>query len=1133
VNPKWLTFNWTHNDTNPAGSLKSFRLVVYKGTDPNLSSNYIVEPIMIPATETSAVVPVLVADQVTVFGAIQAVYVNGNESSWRTISGTIVVDPDTVSLKDAAGVTAIQASVNDIVSDDVLDTSEKAHFNLVYTTVTQEQTSVDAQATNFSGIVAVTTAKTSYDNAVTNLTAYVNALSPAFTDFTLNTPLGVGGGATMRTKFALVFSTREALLKAVADAQKALADAAQSGVIVPNPNFDQDMNSTWPNMTQIAAASAPAGCPTPFCGRAQARDQIAGPRFPVTPGAQIYYEAWIDTTQTTHTASFGLYFRDAANNLFMGVYGATAPAGSAWAKRSATLTVPAGAVSAHCFCQIEATSSFGSAYFTGLRVSEGIPAQTGVNTINDPDTLTTGEKPQIILDYNAVTGENADLVNKAGTYGVSHGTYDTAYSALLSYLSTLTSPTAWNSLSGTTALGTGNRVALWNPKWTAVKNAAADLRNAIAVGTAQNAISTAATDATNKANAAQLASQPHQVAWAYASKPALPDPAYPAGYYAITTDARTVQVSAAGTAWTDVLVATTGLFGQLFANQLTVANFDNLIPNPNSDQAPPAGGWPPGSFESAGLLVNPSYAHTGNSCRVVSDYTGNTVTKGIQVTPVIPCAVGDQFLGQFWAFSGSATGAAGLYISWRNASYSEVASTFLTTPLTGVYAKSSFIAQAPSGLGVIGFSVSIAGYSIRNQDVFFDDLYFRRMADANLIVDGTLQALVARVPLLYSLDMRSGSDASGYQAGTANSAPIGYRISAGGFTSTAIGGTTFTAQVELGYGVNFGGYQVGPLTARAMSAIGDNGQTGTSFRCWYRGSNDPGTLQGAPNIARFYVQSAWQNTSTGRFMLNFFLRPAAYTDNFDGMRYAKIEFWRGNTSSATKIMTSYCNLPDRLYYSTTDSDPGNASAASVYFENDTTSGILSGNDPRFFLFITIYNAAGPSASAWFVPPSALETDWTQQTSSPFSGGSSGGGGGGGINGGGTCPAPDVPLLMADGTEKPAGQIRVGDRVVAWDEAAGCECIEEVTFVERGENTVARLYLDNGQDGRFAMNHRFLTHHGEWTELQHLHAGEKLHGASVVCVQPLGFAEVVKITVNRVHTYITLGVVSHNVKALIT
>jgi hypothetical protein len=774
-----------------------------------------------------------------------------------------------------------------------------------------------------------------------------------------------------------------------------------------------------------------------------------------------------------------------------------------------------------------------SAPGTATASSTDLATGTSVAAINDPDTLTTGEKPQIILDYNAITGENADLVAKANSYGVDHSTYDTAYSALLSYLSTLTSPTAWNSLSGTTALGTGNRVALWNPKWTAVMNAAADLRNAIAVGTAQNAISTAATDATNKANAAQLASQPHQVAWAYASKPALPDPAYPAGYYAITTDARTVQVNPAGTAWTDVLVATTGLFGQLFAKNLAVANFDNLIPNPNSDQAPPTGGWPSGSFESAGLLVNPSYARTGNSCRVVSDYTGSTVTKGIQITPVIPCAVGDQFLGQFWASSGLATGAAGLYISWRDASYSEVASTLLTTPLTGVYTKSSFIAQAPSG--VIGFSVSIVGFSIRNQDVFFDDLYFRRMADANLIVDGTLQALVARVPLLYSLDMRSGSDASGYQAGTNSSAPVGFRISAMPFPTSYLGASGQDAtlvQMELGAGINIAGYKLSGLTTRAMSAIGDNGQTGTSFRCFYRGSNDSGTNGGRPNISRITVTPTFYQTASpyiGRLDLK--LAPSSYTDNLDGLSYAKIELFSQSAAGTSAALTTrgvyYCPLPDRIYSNpTSDSDAGNISYATQVIAESALTGVPACK-------VTLYGVAGSSdthcfysASGWTLGTALTDngTAWPSGMS-----GASGGGTGGGTGGGGLCPAPDVPLLMADGTEKPAGQIRIGDRVVAWDEAAGCECIEEVTFVERGENTVARLYLDNGQDGRFAINHRFLTHHGEWTELQHLHSGEKLHGASVVSIQPLGSAEVVKITVNRVHTYITLGVVSHNLK----
>jgi hypothetical protein len=778
---------------------------------------------------------------------------------------------------------------------------------------------------------------------------------------------------------------------------------------------------------------------------------------------------------------------------------------------------------------MEAWSSFGSAYFTGLRVSEGIPAQTGVNTINDPDTLTVGEKPQIILDYNAITGENADLVNKAGTYGVSHSTYDTAYSALLSYLSTLTSPTAWNSLSGTTALGTGNRVALWNPKWTAVKNAAADLRNAIAVGTAQNAISTAATDATNKANAAQLASQPHQVAWAYASKPVLPNALYPAGYYAITTDARTVQVNAAGTAWTDVLVAATGLFGKLFANQLVVSNFDNLIPNPNGEISDP----PAGSYEGV-CLWNLGAGYTTIApygwARYIDHLNGSYFTIA-----EVSVAENDQYFFQclgWYANPGSCNLRVVLQTQnadgssyqnfWTNsctAGATEILKTSLTVPAGHV----KIIVMLAIDAGTTG-----AGY--------FNRFYLRRMADASMIVDGTLQALVARVPLLYSLDMRSGSDASGYQAGTNSSAPVGYRISATPFPTYYLGASGQDAtlvQMELGAGINIAGYKLSGLTARSMSAIGDNVQTGNSFRCFYRGSNDPGTNGGRPNISRLTVTPTLFQTAspyTGRLDLK--LAPSSYTDNLDGLSYAKIELFSQSAAGTTATLTTkgiyYCPLPDRIYYNpTSDSDAGNASYVTQVIAESALTGVPACK-------VTLYGVSGSSdthcfysASGWTIGTALTDngTAWPSGIT-----GASGGGTGGGTGGGGACPAPDVPLLMSDGTEKPAGQIRVGDRVVAWDEAAGCECIEEVTFVERGENTVARLYLDNGQDGRFAINHRFLTHHGEWTELQHLHSGEKLHGASVVSIQPLGSAEVVKITVNRVHTYITLGVVSHNMKA---
>jgi hypothetical protein len=647
------------------------------------------------------------------------------------------------------------------------------------------------------------------------------------------------------------------------------------------------------------------------------------------------------------------------------------------------------------------------------------------------------------------------------------------------------------------------------------------------VGTAQNAISTAATDATNKANAAQLASQPHQVAWAYASKPALPNALYPAGYYAITTDARTVQVNAAGTAWTDVLVAATGLFGQLVSSQLTVVNLDNLIPNGTSDQTPPPGGWPAGSLEAVWLDHSGVNAYSGNYARAVYHTNGNYDSTNLAS---IPCGPGDKYYIECMAKS-QASGIQIINCYFLDAANNIVGWGAPAGAASTTYAKASCTGTAPAGavLMVIYIEVNTpqpSGW------YWFDNLYARRMADASLIVDGTLQALVARVPLLYSLDMRSGSDASGYTAGTATTPPIGYRISANGFTSTLLGGATFTAQVELGSGVNLGGYQIGPLTARAMSAIGDNGQASMSFRCFYRGSNDPGTNGGRPNISRLTVTPTFYQTGSpyiGRLDLK--LAPNSYTDNLDGLSYAKIELFSQSVVGTTGTLTTrgvyYCPLPDRIYYNpTSDSDAGNTSYATQVIAESALTGVPACK-------VTLYGVAGSSdthcfysASGWTIGTALTDngTAWPSGMS-----GASGGGTGGGTGGGGTCPAPDVPLLMADGTEKPAGQIRVGDRVVAWDEAAGCECIEEVTFVERGENTVARLYLDNGQDGRFAMNHRFLTHHGEWTELQHLHHGEKLHGASVICVQPLGFAEVVKITVNRVHTYITLGVVSHNLK----
>ena len=130
-----------------------------------------------------------------------------------------------------------------------------------------------------------------------------------------------------------------------------------------------------------------------------------------------------------------------------------------------------------------------------------------------------------------------------------------------------------------------------------------------------------------------------------------------------------------------------------------------------------------------------------------------------------------------------------------------------------------------------------------------------------------------------------------------------------------------------------------------------------------------------------------------------------------------------------------------------------------------------------------------------------------------------------------CPAPEVPLTMADGSEKLAGDIVVGDVVKAWDEENGKFVNKRITYHSIEENQRMFVRLSSGRNGEFAANHRFLTDDGFWKELRHMPWGQLLHGGEFLVETKLtNRGPVVAMIVEDVHTYVTLGVISHNTKA---
>ncbi|WP_257306310.1 hypothetical protein [Geothrix campi] len=329
---------------------------------------------------------------------------------------------------------------------------------------------------------------------------------------------------------------------------------------------------------------------------------------------------------------------------------------------------------------------------------------------------------------------------------------------------------------------------------------------------------------------------------------------------------------------------------------------------------------------------------------------------------------------------------------------------------------------------------------------------------------------------------------------------------------------------------------------RAANALKNLLGTGTTAdRAFYVGNCDPNTLGGAPKISCLTItRRRWDTTlKIGRLELSLTPSGAPTTDNLDGMRPAKIVWYRqsipGTTATLTLLDTTYPSMHDRLFANTTDSNAANT----VTTTTTLIDGGISTGCPA--CLVTLYNAFGPSETHCFYAAtgngdgSAL-VDNGQTWPAGITGGSGGGAGGGG-GGGGSCPAPWVLVDVIEAgveTRKRADALVAGDLVVTYHAGTstrGRWPIKAVSTVEGQERW--DVTFEDGLVLTDAVHHRFYLTDGRQVSIEDLQPGDIVAGDAPRVVVSAAYRDrgpVVAITVDMAYSYQTSGVLQSNLKA---
>lgn len=310
-----------------------------------------------------------------------------------------------------ASTAAAQSSANDALSqintisdDNVLTKGEKSNVIQQYTNLTNEQTTLEAQAVAFG----LTTEKTSYTNAVNALKTYITGLSPAYNDTTQNTTID---GPTFRTKFSDVYTARASLMNAIDSTAKSLADSAQGAANAANTAIADISND---NILSKGEKSSIILQYTTLTAE-QTALEAQGTAFSITTEKTAYTTA-INALKTYITGLSPAYNDTTQNTTIVGTTFRT-KFSDVYAARVALL----------------------NAIDTKAK-SVADAAMTAIGQITNDNVLSKGEKSNVILQYLNLTGEQITLETQANSFSITveKSAYTAAINALKTYITGLT-----------------------------------------------------------------------------------------------------------------------------------------------------------------------------------------------------------------------------------------------------------------------------------------------------------------------------------------------------------------------------------------------------------------------------------------------------------------------------------------------------------------------------------------------------------------------------------------------------------------------------------------------------------------------------------------------------------------------